>query len=162
MRIIMPNSDFNSMIPPSGTKTVARLLTNEELKSIQEYEMPDSSVFMAHCPCGSEDFYVKEEDGILYLICALCGYRFIIYNPAKHGIQSLEYHDDKLHSEEKSYSCTTCTHEVFNTLLIYRYPVKDGQPASNLIKPEDAFSKLIVLGTCINCGARGTYVDLNC
>lgn len=162
MRIILPDADFNSMIPPSGTKTVARLLNSDELHIYSELDISDSSVFMAHCPCGSEDFYVKEEDGIVYLICSLCGFRFIIYNPAKHGIHSLEYQDDKQHSEEKSYCCTTCTHEIFNTLLIYRYPVKEQQPSSNLIKPEDAFSKLIVLGTCINCGTRGTYVDLNC
>lgn len=154
MRIFKSDSEYNYHNPPSGLRAVARAL--------QEYTvLPDSLVsdsglfFSAYCPCGSDTFIVREESGKVYIICSICGYTFVVFDPQKHGKITASAETD-LQKDEVEMHCSHCTNSMCNVYLCYYYsdPVEQADR-----KQEDLFDKFILYATCASCNHQEILIS---
>ena len=135
-------------------------------KSIKELTGPGRVVLGTICPCGSEVFTIEVEDGIVYIVCVLCGFRFIIFDPRRHGLRALC--NPKLHEDSDiafEYSCAKCGNSGARINVALLYPPNEELPELSeklRAKSEDLFIGYSLAVHCSKCGNLELIYDADC
>ncbi len=151
---------------PSCIREICKYPSEETMKSVKEIAGSEKVVFGAICPCGSEVFTVEIEDGIVYLVCVLCGFRFIIFDPYRHGVSALSHTQKREQSSlYLEYKCSKCGNTGVNINIALRYPPDaELKELSEKLKEktEDLFVWYTLAVRCSDCGKREVILETDC
>jgi hypothetical protein len=160
------SSPYMFLPPPVSIKDLYKQVPAALGIAVREIYGPSSSICSAICPCGCDIFTIEIEDGIVSLVCILCGYRKIIFNPHRHGARAL-MHGTVIDGAEgvHEYACPVCGNNAARTIHIFAYPAQTEMQQMLLEigdKPENLFIQYTLRAECSSCATPHEAFSVQC
>jgi hypothetical protein len=160
------DSSFLLFPPPGSIKDLYKPISAEQGERLQLSYDGRTSICSAICPCGCDIFTIEIEDGIVSLVCILCGYRKIIFNPYAHGLRAVLHQSITEFPEGISeYRCGTCGKNSARTFHIFFYPEAEAMAAyieKSGAKSENLFAKYLLVAKCSSCETESETFFIDC